>query len=395
MEVTAAAVGEEKAVCAVAEGDHWRLSQIIGDPFSPDQVLEGDIITAVEFDDEGDLLAVGDKAGRISIYRNQQVAAAALTVTGEDEEDKDQDSFEAPARPPPQQRLRQSKQKIYQFYCHFQSHELKFDKLKSMEIEEKINMMKFCKKRSSSSLLLSTNDKVVKLWKVSDRNVASISGMNIDKGSPESVKISRLSIPSITSVQKVPVATCKQVYGDAHVYNINSISPNSDCETFISTDDLRINLWNLDRSDQSFNIVDIKPDNLEDLTEVITCSSFHPTSCNILAYSSSRGRIRLNDLREHATADEPSRFFETPEDMKDSEFAGVVASISHMQFDPTGNHILCRDYMTLKLWDIRNEAQPIQIIPVHQYLDNKLGELYQNECIFDKFECAISRGGYG
>lgn len=35
-----------------------------------------------------------------------------------------------------------------------------------------------------------------------------------------------------------------------------------------SADDLRVNLWNLDIADQSFNIVDIKPQNMEDLTEV-------------------------------------------------------------------------------------------------------------------------------
>jgi hypothetical protein len=42
----------------------------------------------------------------------------------------------------------------------------------------------------------------------------------------------------------------------------------SDCETYISADDLRINLWNLEVSDQSFNIVDIKPTNMEDLTGI-------------------------------------------------------------------------------------------------------------------------------
>ena len=40
----------------------------------------------------------------------------------------------------------------------------------------------------------------------------------------------------------------------------------SDGETFISADDLRINLWNLERSNQSFNIVDVKPANMEDVT---------------------------------------------------------------------------------------------------------------------------------
>ena len=40
----------------------------------------------------------------------------------------------------------------------------------------------------------------------------------------------------------------------------------SDGETFISADDLRINLWKLEISNQSFNIVDVKPANMEDMT---------------------------------------------------------------------------------------------------------------------------------
>ena len=43
----------------------------------------------------------------------------------------------------------------------------------------------------------------------------------------------------------------------------------SDGETFISADDLRINLWNLEISNQSFNIVDVKPANMEDLTGML------------------------------------------------------------------------------------------------------------------------------
>jgi hypothetical protein len=60
----------------------------------------------------------------------------------------------------------------------------------------------------------------------------------------------------------------KRIYANAHTYHINSISVNSDQQTFLSADDLRINLWNLEVTDQSFNIVDIKPPNMDDLTEV-------------------------------------------------------------------------------------------------------------------------------
>lgn len=39
----------------------------------------------------------------------------------------------------------------------------------------------------------------------------------------------------------------------AHTYHINSISINSDDETYLSADDLRINLWNFGISEQSFS----------------------------------------------------------------------------------------------------------------------------------------------
>ena len=48
----------------------------------------------------------------------------------------------------------------------FQSHEPEFDYLKSLEIEEKINKVRWCRSSNNTRMLLSTNDKTVKLWKV-------------------------------------------------------------------------------------------------------------------------------------------------------------------------------------------------------------------------------------
>lgn len=114
----------------------------------------------------------------------------------------------------------------------------------------------------------------------------------------------------------------------AHTYHINSISINSDGETYLSGDDLRINLWNLDISEQSFSmpnhghiivghtshfflllldIVDIKPANMEELTEVITAAEFHPSHCNLFMYSSSKGTIKLSDMRASALCDQHSK----------------------------------------------------------------------------------------
>jgi serine/threonine-protein phosphatase 2A regulatory subunit B len=50
-------------------------------------------------------------------------------------------------------------------------------------------------------------------------------------------------------------ASPRRVFANAHTYHINSISVNSDCETYLSADDLRINLWNLEITDRSFSIL--------------------------------------------------------------------------------------------------------------------------------------------
>ena len=83
---------------------------------------------------------------------------------------------------------------------------------------------------------------------------------------------------------------------------------------------------------------------MEELTEVITAAEFHPTSCNIFMFSSSRGSIKLGDLRESALCDTQAKLFETTESDGDkSFFSEIIASISDVKFTKDGRHILSRD----------------------------------------------------
>ncbi len=206
----------------------------------------------------------------------------------------------------------------YKFHTEFQSHEPEFDYLKSLEIEEKINKIKWCRRQNASHYLLSTNDKTIKLWKVFEKSLKVVAENNLSSeltpagtgnangGGPVRYPhhafrtVADLKFPRMTHHDTVVAAVPRRVYANAHAYHINSISVNSDGETFISSDDLRINLWNLNIQDQSFNIVDIKPANMEELTEVITAAEFHPTSCNWFMYASSKGTIKLADMRQKA-----------------------------------------------------------------------------------------------
>jgi serine/threonine-protein phosphatase 2A regulatory subunit B len=225
--------------------------------------------------------------------------------------------------------------------------------------------------------------------------------MNIVGGSSRSVsgsapplRIQNLQIPKISTSETSIVATPKRVYGNAHAYHINSISCNSDGEHFLSADDLRVNLWNLERSDQCFNMLDIKPNNMEDLTEVITSAEFHPTHCNIFIYSSSGGSIRLGDMRASSLCDSHAMMFEEPEDPSTrSFFSEIISSVSDVKFTKDGRYLISRDYLNLKIWDVNMESKPVKTIAIHDHLRPKLCDLYENDCIFDKFESAVSADG--
>ncbi|KAH7865203.1 hypothetical protein Vadar_003543 [Vaccinium darrowii] len=409
--------GEEVAAAAAGPPPplEWKFSQVFGERTAGEEVQEVDIISAIEFDKSGDHLATGDRGGRVVLFERTD-----RKDDGGSRRDLERTDYPISRHPE------------FRYKTEFQSHEPEFDYLKSLEIEEKINKIRWCQTANGALFLLSTNDKTIKFWKVQEKKVKKISEMNLDPSKavgngcfPSSSASSSprphtanggypdksynylgndlsfplggsqaLRLPMVTSHETSLVARCRRVYAHAHDYHINSISNNSDGETFISADDLRINLWNLEISNQSFNIVDVKPANMEDLTEVITSAEFHPTHCNTLAYSSSKGSIRLIDLRQSALCDTHSKLFEEQEAPGSrSFFTEIIASISDIKFGKDGRFILSRDYMTLKLWDINMDSGPVSTFQVHEYLRPKLCDLYENDSIFDKFECCLSGDG--
>lgn len=46
---------------------------------------------------------------------------------------------------------------------------------------------------------------------------------------------------------------------------------------------------------------------MEELTEVITSAEFHPHHCHLFMYSSSKGTIKLADMRESALCDQNAK----------------------------------------------------------------------------------------
>ena len=330
---------------------------------------DADAITTVEFDGDGGLVALGDRGGRVAIFERDE----------------------------------SSRLPRYAPLCEFKSHDPEFDYLKSLEVEEKINQIRFCRGLGRRSCrLLSANDKTIKLWKVHERRVDGVGDLN---GPGFRGRGGRLRVPRVVPRGRAMAATPARCYANAHAYHINSVSVNSDGEHFASADDLRINLWNLEVDDRAFNVVDLKPANMEDLTEVITSAAFHPVDCAVLLYASSKGTMKLFDLRDGARCDRHRVAFDDgPADdaATKSFFSEIVSSISDARFSPDGRFVVSRDFLSVKVWDCRSDRAPLKTILVHEHLRPRLCDLYESDCIFDKFEVAAGRdadavvtGSYG
>lgn len=100
-------------------------------------------------------------------------------------------------------------------------------------------------------------DKTIKLWKVSERD-KRIDGYNLkdDAGHlKDPLSVTSLRVPIVKPMELMVEASPRRIFANAHTYHINSISVNSDQETYLSADDLRINLWHLEITDQSFSIL--------------------------------------------------------------------------------------------------------------------------------------------
>jgi len=352
----------------------WRFTQWFRKMPTENSGPEDDDLSAIAFDETGKYVATGDHSGRIVVLENEQ-------------EKKDEKLH-------------------YKFHCEFQSHSTEIDYVRSVNIEARIQDIKFCAPSCGAQFMLTTNDRCIKLFKVQEKEIKYSTGFNLSKPSAggKQKQIRHLRFPLVEPVDACPQATMRRLYPrDIHKFNIHSLSVNIDGSTFMSADNLVINLWDINRTDEIYNIVDIKPVNMQTLTEVITTASLDPCNSHAMIYATNKGEIRLSDLRVKALCDKPTRSFSPPRppsvkirssiNNSKSAIQEILMSISDAKFSNGGRQIIGRDYLTVKIWDLAMDKEPVRVIPVQEFLHQKLPTLYETDCIFDSFDLAVSPTG--
>lgn len=118
-------------------------------------------------------------------------------------------------------------------------------------------------------MLLSANDRVIKLWKIESRKEKKFESCKklLQKG--------KLVLPRSKVVNESVEGRCKNYFKGAHEYHINSINLSADGENFLSSDEVRINIWNLNSNNTVYNVLDIKPKNSNDIEEAINYTEFN------------------------------------------------------------------------------------------------------------------------
>lgn len=188
-------------------------------------------------------------------------------------------------------------------------------------------------------------------------------------------------------------AKCRRVFKNAHHYCINSVSTCADGEYYLSADDLRINLWNLERSDTCFTIVDAKPENMDYLNEIITAAQFHPQEPDIFLYSTSKGVIKLCDTRVNAICDVPTLVFEDIQLQNAIHQTEATMNISSLSFSHSPHTFLTRDYLGVCVWDLRMSKNAVENYVIQDFLNNEevLSTMYDQECLFDRFDARFNK----
>ena len=95
------------------ENKKWKFTQVFGDKYSADKVANEDIISALKFDNSGNHLAVGDRAGRL-IFFHRSLHTKSKTPFNE-----------------------------FMYLTELQSHYKEFDFLQSTDVEEKISCIEW------------------------------------------------------------------------------------------------------------------------------------------------------------------------------------------------------------------------------------------------------------
>ena len=211
-----------------------------------------------------------------------------------------------------------------------QSHVPEFDCLKSCDISPRISALEWWPFGSSHMTLLAANDRSVKVWRTEtkpsqvDRQERQQRRASVrmraqqhregqgQQPPHEAESVDRAilslwgraaSLSDQSGDEFPPVSSrCCAVFRGGHQYSIHSVSSCADGATFLSADDLRVLLFDIEHSDTACSVVELSAaapavTSAAAVDELLTVARFHPQHTALFLHGSSSGTVRIADMR--------------------------------------------------------------------------------------------------
>ena len=132
--------------------------------------------------------------------------------------------------------------------------------------------------------------------------------------------------------------------------------------------------------------------------ELITKATFNQASQScVYLYTTSVGNINICDFRERSDfSARPSLQLSTQaaHGNQGQEFQKWLNYVSSAFFLANGTQVISRDYMSVKLWDIRSnsgvKSKPIYSAQVTDYMERNLSKLYEQDSLDDEFFLSLN-----
>jgi serine/threonine-protein phosphatase 2A regulatory subunit B len=320
-------------------------------------------ISSVAVSELGSHVAVGDRMGRVWIAGRHDTKDS--TPSGSHD---DTDSF--------------------QFWVGKRCYAPVIDPLNSVEVPAAVNRMAFLPQLGNSLHLLTTNEKVPKLYKTMD--------VRQTPKAPNAVSsIGSKVIGPLTSPQRIDTVAMKQVhhYAMDHEYSIHTVCATSDASTFYTADDLCVRQWCVDYPQSSIEVYAMKKPSAEggDVKELLRSAAVFPWEPSLCFMATTAGCVRVVDTRESMrwSDREALSFSVRPREVSDGPFMELTNAFSSCSLSPCGRYLCAKDFMSVPVWDIRRSGDAsslIRRVELHPELRPRFDVLYHSDLLMERYD---------
>ena len=359
----------------------WRFNQYLGEKLSEEEIRDEEnqsyIITDIKTSDRGDIVVAGEKGGRIILFQKAQKSPKNKAFS-----------------------------KLQYFY-EYSAYDKDFDVHKSTEYSEAVRCLSVLPTYSQDKIdILSCSYRTIKLNRVYNykQKLFTNDDYFYERNSTGDKPI---TIPKLRSIKYDLKAKNKINITLYNSNELNSLSYNKQfTNQFLTSDDNKILLWDMNHINDPYCIVDLEEsstNSIEEYSEKVTKSLISDSNPNIISYGTNYGSIQLLDTRtssdflKYSTSfvDEFLNITNSGFNLTKTIFSSQVMAVHDLNFSLNDENLFAsRHYLSVNIWDKRNNKSPVSRFLVYEPVISKLSYLYLNNYLLnDKFSLSADKTG--